>query len=77
MLSKMNLDLDPIYPLLNLGLHPSSRGRGSEGGMAGIMSSRRGSIFWAILFWSGSICGRCWFRGEVTGDWQQCEGKER
>jgi hypothetical protein len=26
--------------------------------MAGMMSFRRGSIFWAILFWSGGICGR-------------------
>jgi hypothetical protein len=49
MLPKVNLDLDPIYPLLNLG-HPSSQGRRDEGGMAVMMSFRRGSISWAVLF---------------------------
>jgi hypothetical protein len=44
-----------MYPLLNLGLHPSSWHRGSERDMAGVIFSRRGGISWAILFWSGSI----------------------
>jgi hypothetical protein len=57
MLPKMNLDLDPIYPLLNLG-HPSSWGGGSERGITVMMSSRRGSVSWAVLFWGGSIYDR-------------------
>jgi hypothetical protein len=54
MLPKVNLDLDPIYPLLNLG-HPFSWGRGSKRGMAFVVSSRRGGISWVVPFWSGGV----------------------
>jgi hypothetical protein len=43
MLPKINLALDPIYPLLNLG-YPSSWGGGGERGMTVMVSSRGSDI---------------------------------
>jgi hypothetical protein len=57
MLPKMNLDLDPIYLLLNLGC-PFSWGRGGERSVTVIVSSRGSGIFWTVFLWSGGICGR-------------------
>jgi hypothetical protein len=57
MLPKVNLGL-ALIPQLNLDLHPSSWGRGDEGGMTAVVSSRGDSVSWAVLFWSGGICGR-------------------